>query len=273
MRDEGQSTVELDIELRAELAEELSADLAEAAEGVRVGPVPTAAVMAGGRRRRLRRRSVVTALALAVLLPAGGLTVAVATGGEETGSRGGVAAQPAAPGVFTPVTGTVGTVKLPNGTTKKIEVTVYGAPGTATVMFKQLDFARERGDLWSKLPEDMLVPAPSRQPFAHMWFSVAFVEGDKREPLPMGPISLHQTGSLHISPVDRTMGVGIAPRGSSVEVDWRKGQKARPRLVSVPGVDAVKFYIVAIPENVVNLQPIITFHNQEGEAIPTIPQS
>ncbi|MFJ9691180.1 hypothetical protein [Kitasatospora sp. NPDC101183] len=50
----------------------LGLGLAEAASGVRTGPVPVADIMAGGRRIRRRRRTVVGALALASAVTLGG---------------------------------------------------------------------------------------------------------------------------------------------------------------------------------------------------------
>ena len=138
MEEERQSAVEM----------ELGVALAEAADSVRIGPLPTAAVMAGGRRRRARRRAGVAALAtLAVLLPAGGFAVAVATDGEGIRSADRVAAPPAVPGLLTPLTVTLGSLKSPDGAVRKAEVTVYGAPRTKEESVRQIQLAEERGDL------------------------------------------------------------------------------------------------------------------------------
>lgn len=218
-----------------------------------------------------------TALALAVLLPASGLTVAVATGGEETGSRGGVAAQPApaAPGVFTPVTGTLGTVKLPNGTTKELTVTVYGGASTRAEADQQLALVQERGDMWP-------VAGADGKPVLHlpvspgtMWYSFAFVEGDQRVPWlqafqPEKENQHPEKENLYLGTGDKGTGVGtVGSKYSAVELDWGKGEKDRPRLVSVPGVDAVKFFVTTMPEGVADFQqPSMTVYNQEGKAFP-----
>ena len=174
-------------ERQSALETELGVALAEAADSVWIGPVPTAAVMAGGRRRRARRRAGVAALAtLAVLLPAGGLAVAVATDGEGIRSADRVAAPPAVPGLLTPVTVSLGTFKYPDGAVRKAEVTVYGAPRTKEESLRQIQLAEERGDLPRGLSTAAKNTEPGSEQAAHIlhigsiWYAASYIEGGER---------------------------------------------------------------------------------------------
>ena len=249
-------------ERQSALETELGVALAEAADSVWIGPVPTAAVMAGGRRRRARRRAGVAALAtLAVLLPAGGLAVAVATDGEGIRSADRVAAPQAVPGLLTPVTVSLGTFKSPDGAVRKAEVTVYGAPRTKEESLRQIQLAEERGDLprgcplrprtlsraRNRLPTSCTSAALVRRLIHRGWRAACVLivlRQSRGQQLPgrRWRRCRHRRGK-HI-------GVWVGEVGSqygAVEIGWGKQAKLRPRLVSVPGV-AEKFYAAAIPE-------------------------
>jgi hypothetical protein len=269
MEEERQSALEM----------ELGVALAEAADSVWIGPVPTAAVMAGGRRRRARRRAGVAALAtLAVLLPAGGFAVAVATDGEGIRSADRVADRSAVPGLLTPVTVTLGTFKYPDGAVRKAEVTVYGAPRTKEESLRQIQLAEERGDL----PRGLSTAARNTQPssaqddelrLGSMWYAASYIEGGERHMFssssvsPEGSSSQGSGGGGAYNRRGKHIGVWVGEVGSqygAVEIGWGKQDRLRPRLVSVPGV-ADKFYAAAMPEKAGPFH--ITLYDKEGKVV------
>ncbi|MEU4495548.1 hypothetical protein OG729_27845 [Streptomyces sp. NBC_00210] len=267
MEEERQSAVEM----------ELGVALAEAADSVRIGPLPTAAVMAGGRRRRARRRAGVAALAtLAVLLPAGGFAVAVATDGEGIRSADRVAAPPAVPGLLTPLTVTLGSLKSPDGAVRKAEVTVYGAPRTKEESVRQIQLAEERGDLprGSSTAARNTEPGSAQDDDLHlgtMWYAPSYMKGHERYTFATSLVSPEGTSTGRAASVgagsagDHYMGVWVGKVGSqysAVEIGWGKQTKVRPRLVSVPGVSE-KFYAAAIPERPGPFH--ITLYDKEGK--------
>ncbi|MGI5399392.1 hypothetical protein ACQEVG_08085 [Streptomyces sp. CA-135486] len=269
MEEERQSALEM----------ELGVALAEAADSVWIGPLPTAAVMAGGRRRRARRRAGVAALAsLAVLLPAGGFAVAVATDGEKIRSADKVAARPAVPGLLTPVTVTLGTLKYPDGAVRKAEVTVYGAPRTKEESLRQIQLAEERGDVprgWSIAAKKVELGSPraSDLHLGTMWYASSYVEGGERHMFasssasPEGSSSKGSVGGGAYSIRGKHIGVWVGSIGSdygAVEIGWGKQAKVRPRLISVPGV-AEKFYALAMPEKAGALH--MTVYDKEGKVV------
>ncbi|MFI1399242.1 hypothetical protein [Streptomyces sp. NPDC020681] len=252
----------------------LGAGLAEAAEGVRIVPVPTAAVMAGGRRRRARRRAAVAALAVAALLPAGGFAVGAAMDDKGTRSADGVAARPTVPGLLTPVTVTVATLKYPDGAVRKAQVTVYGAPRTKEESLRQLKFAEQRGDVprgWSEGVEKRAKSGDARELLiGQNWYVIHYAEGKKRQLL-SGPErdgrERHEDSSNTETIRGKYVGVWVGAVGSlysAVEIGWGPQPKVRPRLVSVPGID-VRFYAAAIPENPGRLH--FAYYDKEGKVV------
>lgn len=268
-------------ERQSALETELGVALAEAADSVWIGPAPTAAVMAGGRRRRARRRAGVATLAtLAVLLPAGGFAVAVATDGEGIRNGDKVAAQPAVPGLLTPVTVTLGTLKYPDGAVRKAEVTVYGAPRTKEESVRQIQLAEERGDLPPGLSPAARNTEPGSERAARIlhigsiWYVASYVEGGERHAFTWSAASPEGSsakggsgGAAKTTSGGKYIGVWVGVVGSeysAVEVGWGKQAKVRPRLVSVPGV-AEKFYALAMPEKAGALH--MTVYNKEGKVV------
>ncbi|MEV8536548.1 hypothetical protein [Streptomyces sp. NPDC051211] len=102
--------------------DEVAARLAEAADGVSVGPVPVDAVIRGGRRRRTRRSLLTGALALAVLVPLGGVAVSVAR--EDRATK---VVQTPQPPEGDQVTTDLGTVEI-DGNVFRAEITMSRTP-------------------------------------------------------------------------------------------------------------------------------------------------
>jgi hypothetical protein len=250
---------ELDADMQLELGEDLGAELAELAEAVRIGPVPTAAVMAAGRRRKARRRTVALALGLAFLLPAGGLTVSAATSDPpEWASR------PAGPGVFKPVTVSLGPITLLDGKVRKVTVTVLGEARTKAERERQIRLVEEREHM--SPGEDPLLNGLSSYPHMGTWYYISYRSpggapvADKPRVLVRGKISGRP--AYVIAPGGVVIGSAEGDY-SKVEIDWGRWGKVSPDLISIPGVDR-KFYAAVYPRKAVTTDVVVSLYDQQG---------
>ncbi|MEV7614526.1 hypothetical protein [Streptomyces sp. NPDC089799] len=208
--------------------------LAHAADGVVVGAVPLDALMRGGRRRRVRRALLSGALALAVLVPLGGVAVSLAR--EDRPAEVAVPQPPEEDSV----TADLGSVDAA-GVLFHAKITVQRFP---------IRFVKRP----ASLPPDWEVPKEGPWP----WVDVDFDGPPLREPriFSYGPsdVEADQTGVLiqsHRVDLDRpgdamerfrTLAVGqIKPEFRRVVITWKDGSTSEPRLQSVPKSDRLWF--------------------------------
>ncbi|WP_150210111.1 hypothetical protein [Streptomyces venezuelae] len=208
--------------------------LARAADEVVVGAVPLDALMRGGRRRRVRRALLSGALALAVLVPLGGVAVSLAR--EDRPAEVAVPQPPEDDSV----TADLGSVEA-DGVLFHAKITVQRFP--TRIMPRP-----------ASLPPDWEVPKEGPWP----WSFIDFDGPPLREPAmfhfrPSG-LEADQTGVLFSShrvdldrPGDamerfRTLAVGqVRPEFRRVVITWEDGSTSEPRLQSVPKSDRLWF--------------------------------
>ncbi|MFE2410775.1 hypothetical protein ACFXDE_20775 [Kitasatospora sp. NPDC059408] len=244
-------------------------ELADAAAGAAVGPVPVDRIVAGGRRIRRRRRAVVGAVALTAVVVLGGGAFAGlggrTAGGTTIGAAGGAplsAPTPAATSGSTPSVSTAARdplsplrVVLAEGTANGKEWKVWAALWTLAP--KEEAFRQAQAIAAERRAVDPEVPEPTEAYVRQYWqphddvVNLYFTVGGVRLPHdqvfttrsatqapPPGGEALTGTSLGHwgkddtAAPADVAV-VSVAPDVARVAVTWADGTTTEPPLVTV----------------------------------------
>ncbi|MFJ2577513.1 hypothetical protein [Kitasatospora aureofaciens] len=239
-------------------------ELAEAAAGAKVGPVPVPEIMAGGRRLRRRHRTMVGALALAsaVVLAGGAMTGLRSAPGE--GNSAQVVAPAAAPSTTATATPSAPTAKDPLTPTRVVlaQGTVGGKEWKVWAALwplapKEQAFRQAQAVAQERRAVDPEVPEPTEafvrqywQPhddIVNVYFTVdgvrlghdsEFTTRAPSEAAPAGGESFtgvtlgHRGKGDTAAPLDVAV-MTIAPEVGKIVVTWTDGTTAEPEPVAV----------------------------------------
>ncbi|MEU3776419.1 hypothetical protein AB0F11_25115 [Streptomyces sp. NPDC032472] len=203
------------------LEDEVAARLAEAADGLAVGPAPVGAVMRGGRRRRTRRLVLTAALAAALVIPLGGVAVSALADGRE--GQQAASHKKVIPDEEEKVSTEIGSVEV-DGKTYRAVVTMHRGPkGVISV------------DDETRVPPEYIGPAgPGPWP----WGRVSVEPGGRQGAgFPITPAEVGGTTSGYfrmvrpdVNPRPLLYVGSFGPGVQRVVVGWKDGTTSEPKL-------------------------------------------
>ncbi|MEU6866992.1 hypothetical protein ABZ924_27670 [Streptomyces sp. NPDC046876] len=206
------------------LEDEVAARLAEAADGLAVGPAPVGAVMRGGRRRRTRRHLLTAALAAALVIPLGGVAVSALADGRD--GQQAASHKKVLPAEEEKVSTEIGSVALDGKIYRAVVTMQRGPKGIINV-----------DDETRIPPEDIGSTGPGPWP----WGRVSVEPGNRPGAgFPIGPVWAGGMTSgnfrLVLTELDPRplLYVGsFDPQVQRVVVGWKDGTTSEPKLVPV----------------------------------------